>query len=108
MDKIRQMIMIKWNQRRKISRKLDGLILPHIIKKLNDMSRKLSLDVLECLEEVAEVMAFWGGGGGSGVGSGFRFVVNFQDKTFSCSNSKSPVFLANMQYHLSHHSTMPV
>jgi hypothetical protein len=28
MDKIRQMLMIKWNQRRKISRKLDGLFCP--------------------------------------------------------------------------------
>ena len=35
LDKIRQLLMTKWNQRRKISRKLDDLILPHIIKKLN-------------------------------------------------------------------------
>jgi transposase-like protein len=36
MDKLRQMLMIKWNQRRKISRNLDGLILPHIMKKLSE------------------------------------------------------------------------
>jgi hypothetical protein len=28
MDKIKQMLMTKWNQRRKISRKFDGLIMP--------------------------------------------------------------------------------
>ena len=39
MDEIRQMIMIKWNQRRKISRQLGGFILPHIIKMLNEKSR---------------------------------------------------------------------
>lgn len=32
MDKIRQLLMVKWNQRRKIGKKFDGLILPHIIK----------------------------------------------------------------------------
>jgi len=54
MDKIRQMLMIKWNQRRKISRKLDGSVLPHIIKNLNEKSRELNLEVVECSEEVAE------------------------------------------------------
>jgi hypothetical protein len=34
MDKLRQLLMVKWNQRRKIGKKLDGLILPHIIKML--------------------------------------------------------------------------
>ena len=56
MDKLRQMLMIKWNQRRKIAMKLDGWILPHIIKKLKEMSRELNLEVLEC-SEVAEVTA---------------------------------------------------
>jgi hypothetical protein len=76
MDKIRQMLMIKWNQRRKISRKLDGLILPHIMKKLYEKSRELNLEVAECSEEVAEVTALGG--------SGFRFVVNLHDRTCSC------------------------
>ena len=39
MDKIRRMIMRKWNQRRKISKKFDGFILPHIIKDLNEKGR---------------------------------------------------------------------
>ena len=45
MDKIRQLIMIKWNQRRKVSKKLEGLILPHIIKRLNERSRELELEM---------------------------------------------------------------
>jgi hypothetical protein len=76
MDKARQLIMIKWNERRKISKKLDGLILPHIMKKLNAMTRELNLEVVECSEEVAEVTALGG--------SGFRFVVNLQERTCSC------------------------
>ncbi|XP_066333963.1 uncharacterized protein, partial [Miscanthus floridulus] len=76
LDKIRQLLMSKWNQRRKISRKLDGLILPHIIKKLNEQSRELELEVKECSEEVGEVTALGG--------SGFRFVVNLLDRTCSC------------------------
>ena len=68
--------MIKWNQRRKISRKLDGSVLPHIIKNLNEKSRELNLEVVECSEEVAEVTALGG--------SGFRFVVNLNEKTCSC------------------------
>ena len=76
MDKIRQLIMIKWNQRRKVSKKLEGLILPHIIKRLNERSRELELEVLECSEHVGEVTALGG--------TGFRFVVNLQDRTCSC------------------------
>ena len=76
-DKIRQLIMVKWNQRRKVARKLDGCILPHIIKKLKEQSRELNLEVTECSEgEVAEVTALGG--------SGFRFVVNLLDRTCSC------------------------
>ena len=76
MDKLRQLLMVKWNQRRKIGKKLDGLILPHIIKMLNEKSRELSLEVSECSEDVAEVTAFGD--------SGFRFVVNLVDMTCSC------------------------
>ena len=68
--------MIKWNQRRKISRKLDGSVLPHIIKNLNEKSRELNLEVVECSEEVAEVTTLGG--------SGFRFVVNLNERTCSC------------------------
>jgi len=76
MDKIRQLIMMKWNQRRKIGKKLDGLILPHIIKKLKEKSKESNLEVVECSKEVAKLTTF--------CGSGFRFVVNLVDKTCSC------------------------
>ncbi|XBI93094.1 hypothetical protein VPH35_030022 [Triticum aestivum] len=77
MDKLRQMIMIMWNRRRKVAKKLAGLlILPHIMKKLNAKSRELNLEVVESSEEVAEVTQLGG--------SGFRFVVNLHDNTCSC------------------------
>jgi hypothetical protein len=76
LDKLRQMLMVKWNHRRKISRQFEGLILPHIIKHLNEKSRELNLEVIECSEHVAEVTALGG--------SGFRFVVNLHEKTCSC------------------------
>ena len=46
------------------------------IKKLNEQSRDLELEVKECSEEVGEVTALGG--------SGFRFVVNLLDRTCSC------------------------
>jgi hypothetical protein len=51
-------------------------IMPHIIKKLNAMTRELNLGVVESSEEVAEVTALGG--------SGFRFVVNLRNMTCSC------------------------
>ena len=51
-------------------------MLLHIIKKLKEKSRELNLEVAEYSEEVAEVTALGG--------SGFRFVVNLVDKTYSC------------------------
>ena len=76
MDKLRQMLMSKWNKRRKIGRKLQGLILPHIIKELNEQSREVNLEVEECSEEVAKVTAMGG--------SGFWFIVDLQERTCSC------------------------
>lgn len=76
MDKIRQMLMSKWNQRRKVSKKFHGLILPHLIRELNEKSRELNLEVEECLENVAKVTVMGG--------TGFRFVVNLQDMTCTC------------------------
>ena len=75
MDKLRQMLMSKWNKIRKIGRKLQGLILPHIIKELNEQSREVNLEVEECSEEVAKVTAMGG--------SEFWFIVNLQERTCS-------------------------
>ncbi|XP_039805383.1 uncharacterized protein LOC120669641 [Panicum virgatum] len=76
MDKIKQLIMIKWNQRRTLGKKLDGLILPRIIKKLNEKSRNLNLEVAVCSEEMAEITLLGG--------SGIRFVVNLAEQTCCC------------------------
>ncbi|WVZ63201.1 hypothetical protein U9M48_012852 [Paspalum notatum var. saurae] len=76
MDKIRQLLMVKWNQRRKVARNLDGMILPHIMKKLNERSRDLNMDVEKCGDEIGEISVLGG--------SGYRHVVNLTDKTCSC------------------------
>jgi hypothetical protein len=52
------------------------LILPHIIKELNEKSRDLNLEVLDCGPHVAEITALGG--------SDFRFLVNLEDRTCSC------------------------
>jgi len=51
------------------------LILPHIIKELNEQSREVNLEVEECSEEIVEVTAMGG--------SGFWFIVNLQERTCS-------------------------
>ncbi|WVZ73983.1 hypothetical protein U9M48_022224 [Paspalum notatum var. saurae] len=76
MDKIRQLLMVKWNRRRKVARNLEGVILPHIMKNLNERSRDLNMDVEECGDEVGEVSVMGG--------SGYRHVVNLTNKTCSC------------------------
>jgi hypothetical protein len=45
MDLIRQLIMDKWDIRSDISKKMEGVILPHIIKDLREQSRNLDMDV---------------------------------------------------------------
>jgi len=60
----------------KYRKKFLGLILPHLIKDLNDKSREINLEVEECSQEVAEVTAMGG--------SGFQFVVNLQERTRTC------------------------
>ena len=65
MDVIRQKFMVKWNKRRKIARKMEGKILPHIVKNLKERSRNLDMDVLEGSDEIGEVIRRGG--------SGFRY-----------------------------------
>ncbi|XP_066380382.1 uncharacterized protein [Miscanthus floridulus] len=76
MDKIRQLIMDKWDVRRTISRKIQGIILPHIIKMLKEQSRNLDMDVQRCGDTVAEVYVKGG--------SGFKCVVNLEARTCTC------------------------
>ncbi|XP_052138683.1 uncharacterized protein LOC127757244 [Oryza glaberrima] len=76
MDKIRHKLMVKWNKRRSISKKLEGNILPHIMKELNEKSRGLNHEVTRSDDTLAEVECKGG--------SGHRFVVNLRDHTCSC------------------------
>ncbi|CAN6218016.1 unnamed protein product, partial [Urochloa humidicola] len=76
MDTIRQKILIKWNHRRKVARNMQGKILEHIVNKLKEQSRKLDIDVITSSDGIAEVV--------SKGGSGFRFVVNLDERTCSC------------------------
>lgn len=70
------MLMIKWEQRRKISKKLNGLILPHMVKKLKEKSWNLDMEMTKCSEEVAEVTVHGG--------SGFKFAVRLHERTCIC------------------------
>lgn len=68
MDKIRQLLMEKWDTRRIVSRKFEGVVLPHIMKELKEQSFNLDMNVSRCSNEVAEVSVK-----GS---NGFKCVVN--------------------------------
>ena len=46
MDTIRQKILIKWNHRKKVAKKLEGKILPHILEKLRDDNYNLDIEVI--------------------------------------------------------------
>jgi hypothetical protein len=80
MDRIRQKLMVKWNNRRKIARQMDGNILPSILKKLKDESRNIDMEVISGSDggdfRYAEVCAKGG--------TGFRYVVNLEDRTCTC------------------------
>jgi hypothetical protein len=55
-DKIREMIMILWNKRRRIAEKLDGKILPAVLQQLKMKTRGLGhLYVVKADSLVAEV-----------------------------------------------------
>ena len=65
MDTIRQKILIKWNHRKRVARKFEGKILPHIVQKLKDDSYNLDIEVITSSPEgVAEICAK----GGLGLG----------------------------------------
>lgn len=71
--------MISWirlGNRNSISKKIEGLILPHIVKKLKEHSRNLDMDVLRNGDQVAEVCVKGG--------SGYWCVVKLQNRTCSC------------------------
>ena len=72
MDTIRQMILIKWNQRKRIVQKFEGKILPHIVQKLRDDSYNLDIEVITSSPDgIAEICAK------EREATAYRFVVNF-------------------------------
>jgi hypothetical protein len=75
MDKLKILLMNKWYTRT-ISRKMGGLILPHVMKKLREQSFNLDMEVCSSSDEVAEVCVK-----GS---NGYKCVVNLQERTYSC------------------------
>ena len=46
MDRIRHKSMVKWDNRRKIARQMDGTILAPILKKLKEESRNIDMEVI--------------------------------------------------------------
>lgn len=79
MDTIRQMILIKWNNRKRVAEKFEGKILPHIVQKLRVASYNLDIEVITSSPDgIAEVCAK----GNSA--TTFRFVVNIKERTCSC------------------------
>ena len=78
MDTIRQKMLIKWNNRKKVAKKFEGKILPHIVQKLREDSFNLDIDVITENDGVAEVCAK----GSSD--TTFRFVVNLKERTYVC------------------------
>lgn len=79
MDTIRQMILIKWNNRKRVVEKFEGKILPHIVQKLRVASYNLDIEVITSSPDgIAEVCAK------RNSASTFRFVVNIKERTCSC------------------------
>jgi hypothetical protein len=76
MDVIRQKLMVKWNKRRRISNKLEGNILPHIVKQLKQQSFHLNMEVTNSSDAISEVVVKGG--------NGFRYSVNLAARTCSC------------------------
>jgi hypothetical protein len=73
-DKIRQMIITKFQMRSKIASKMEGRIIPNIIKDLNAKSKAIKdHEVLILGSSTTEV-----------TDSTFRHVVNLENKTCTC------------------------
>ena len=77
LDTIRQKILIKWNHRKKIAKKFEGNILPHILQKLREDNYNLDIKVITASPDGVVELCAKGG-------SGFRFVVSLPDRSCSC------------------------
>jgi hypothetical protein len=73
-DKIRQMIITKFDLRRKIGGNMNGRIIPSIIETLNDQSKAIKdHEVVKIRDETAEVTV-----------SNIRHAVNLKQKSCTC------------------------
>ena len=78
-DMIRQMIISKFEARRKIAMSMEGNIIPDITKALTAQSKSVKdHEVLRCANNPAEVAA------STSLGAAFRYAVNLELKTCSC------------------------
>jgi len=76
---IRQMIISKFEARRKIAMSMEGSIIPDITKALIAQSKSIKdHEVLRCANNTAEVTAH------TSSGAVFRYAVNLELKTCSC------------------------
>jgi len=79
MDTIRQRILIKWNQRKRIVQQFQGKILPHIVQKLREDSYNLDIEVITSSPDgIGELCAK------ERSASSYRFVVNLIERTCTC------------------------
>ena len=79
MNTIRQMILIKWNQRKRVAQKFERKILPHIVQKLRDDSYNLDIEVITSSPNgIAEICAK------ECEATAYRFVVNLVERTCTC------------------------
>ena len=78
-DKIRQMIITKFELRKKIAISMKGTIIPAVTKALTAQSKAIKdCEVLKCVNSTAEVTA------PTKSGASFRYAVNLVLKTCSC------------------------
>ena len=79
MDSIRQIILIKWNHRKRVAQKFEGKILPHIVHKLREDSYNLNIEVItNSPDGIAEICSK------ERCATTYRFVVNLIQRTCTC------------------------
>jgi len=79
MDTIRQRILIKCNQSKRIVQQFQGKILPHIVQKLREDSYNLDIEVITSSPDgIGELCAK------ERSASSYRFVVNLIERTCTC------------------------
>ena len=79
MDTIRQRILIKWNQRKRVVQQFQGKILPHIVQKLREDSYNFDIEVITSSPDgIGEICAK------ERSATSYRFVANLIERTCTC------------------------